>query len=470
MHKSSTRWVEARNTTMKIPLAKKHLFASTPILGKHLRSKAIDVLFESDSKEAARALAGAIGPEHPEGATICHRLLTLRHDVTPEMHRAVWRYWKSRNFTGLVSRIQASDSLRQDLFEALEAMPHEDEVNNTMFSLWNMLDDESLGDLIAKQRRHAPSLETDALFGLARGEEQRYLDLEDPDLSIFEKLWLTASARQRNRISETVMRSRNARLIKAYEYVSLEARNPKLVLDALKAAGNHDALFDCLNGMPFSAALELLDFWARSGERPHEPSKKATLDKAVELYEELATLTPTPHSGAPEGTWELLDFWQERFRSEEAVTEALDSPDPFTRAGALYAAIATGTVGREKLRDVAKNGSWPEKLAVQLHHAPKAAGEKKQAHVCWLRAQTSIEARMLATVLPGSVEESRYFQEALQTGREETDLSAMQERKLLQILTLLQGCFLRGVITVDGNDDATERGALETEDAAEVQW
>jgi len=79
-------------------------------------------------------------------------------------------------------------------------------------------------------------------------------------------------------------------------------------------------------------------------------------------------------------------------------------------------------------------------------------------------------AAILTTRLPGSLEESSLLAERVHAGAGAADQSAQLQRKLLQLLSLLQGYFLRGLITVDSNDDATEKNAVETEELTDVEW
>ena len=254
--------------------AEKHLFATTPLLGSILRKRAVERLFSSNSREAAVKLVGAVEERHIEADAIFHRLLLLQHSSQPVMHSALWNYWKASRFEELLKRMHASATLQPVLLQALEAMPENDWCNGLLFMLWSLLDRDDIADKIEASGRHAPALEMDALFGLVRGNPGRYLDLEDPDYSIFEKAWLAASGAQRQRISTTVLKSQDPRLVAAYDHAVKEGHDPQLVIEALKLCGDHDALLDRLHGLPFTCALEVIAFWEESGGRPKSPSKK----------------------------------------------------------------------------------------------------------------------------------------------------------------------------------------------------
>ena len=452
--------------------AEKHLFATTPLLGALLRKRAVERLFSGNSREAALELAGAVEGGHPEADAIFRRLLLLRHADGPVMHGALWNYWKSRRFEEPLKRTHASEALRQDMLEAIEAMPETDWGNGMVFTLWSLFERDDIAEKIEARGRHAPALEMDALFGLARGTPQRYLSLEDPDFSVFEKAWLAASSAQRQRISTTVLRSQNPRLVAAYDHAVREGHDPQLVTEALKLCGDHDALLDRLYGLPFTSALEVVAFWEEGGGRPKNPSGKAVVEAAVALYRELPELLPEsrpPQPSRPPGTRDIFSFWTERYGSGELLEQDLSSPDPFRRAGALFAGAQRGSVPRSRLQEIALNGTWPEKLALHYLVTVPEAGSRKE-HVCWLRPQDSIVAGILATRLPGSPEESSMLMDRLHTGAGPDDRSAELQRKLLQLLGLLQGYFLRGLITVDGSDDATEKTAVEAEDMTDMEW
>jgi len=446
--------------------AEKHLFATTPLLGGILRKRAVERLFSARSRAGAVALAGAVEEGHPEADAIFHRLLLLRHSSQPVMHSAVWNYWKASRFEELLKRLHASATLQPDLLQALEAMPENDWGNGLLFMLWSLLDRDDIADKIEASGRHAPALEMDALFGLVRGNPGRYLDLEDPDYSIFEKAWLAASGAQRQRISTTVLKSQDPRLVAAYDHAVKEGHDPQLVIEALKLCGDHDALLDRLHGLPFTSALEVIAFWEEGGGRPKSLSKKAVVEQSVALYRELAELLP---ESRPPGTRDIFSFWTQRYRSDELLQQDLSSPDPFMRAGALFSAAQRGLVPRNRMQEISLNGTWPEKLALQyLFTVPDASS--RQEHVCWLQPQENIVAAILTTRLPGSLEESTLLDERVHAGAGLADQSAQLQRKLLHLLRLLQGYFLRGLITVDSNDDATEKNAVETEDLTDVEW
>ncbi len=121
------------------------------------------------------------------------------------------------------------------------------------------------------------------------------------------------------------------------------------------------------------------------------------------------------------------------------------------------------------MQEISLNGTWPEKLALHyLFTVPDA--NSRQEHLCWLQPQENIVAAILTTRLPGSLEESTLLDERVHAGAGAADQSAQLQRKLLHLLRLLQGYFLRGLITVDSNDDATEKNAVETEELMDVEW
>ena len=449
--------------------AEKHLFATTPLLGALLRKRAAKRLFSSSSRDAAVLLARAVEEGHPESDAIFRRLLLLQHGSEPVMHGALWNYWKSRRFEELLKRTHASETLQPDLLQAIEAMPETDWGNGMVFTLWSIADRDDIAEKIEAKGRHAPALEMDALFGLVRGNPQRYLALEDPDHSIFEKAWLAATSTQRQRISTTVLKSQNPRLVAAYDHAVKEGHDPQLVIEALKLCGDHDALLDRLHGLPFTSALEVVAFWEESGGRPKNPSGKAVVEAAVALYRELPGLLPELRLSRPPGTRDIFSFWTERYGSGELQEQDLSSPDPFRRAGALFAGAQRGSVPRSRLQEITLNGTWPEKLALHYLVAAPEAGSRHE-HVSWLRPQDNIVAAILTTRLPGSLEESALLAGRVHTGSGSDDRSAELQRKLLQLLGVLQGYFLRGLITVDSNDDAIDRNAVETEELTDAEW
>ncbi len=444
--------------------AEKHLFSTNPLLGKFLRNKAVERLFASHDREAAVALVGAVEKGHPEAGAIFQRLLDLRHDSEPVMHSAVWNYWKSQRFEELLKRTQESESLQAKMMQALETMPKNDWGSGLLFALWSQLDRDDIAAMIETQGRHAPALEMDALFGLVRRKPERYLNLEDPDYSIFEKAWLAASSVQRQCVSLTVLNSQQPRLIAAYDNAVRDGHDPQLIIEALKLCGDHDALFERLQGLPFNGALEVIVFWAESGGRPKAPAKAAIVEQAVALFRDVAGLLQESRPSVLPGTREIFSFWTARYQNDESIRQDLSSPDPFRRAGALYCGVQRDLIPRSQIREISVNGTWLEKLAVQyLFNAPDESARNE--HVAWLRPQDSVVAGILSMRLPGTLEESSRLADQLQNASGEE-----YQHKLLQLLTLLQSYFLRGLITVDSSDDATESNAVETEEVTDVEW
>ncbi|NTU54049.1 MAG: hypothetical protein HGA97_10200 [Chlorobiaceae bacterium] len=448
--------------------AEKHLFATTAFLGRFLRDRAVERLFSSRSREAVASLASAVEKGHPEADAILRRLLHLKHGDEPVMHTALWNYWKSHRFEELQKRSLASGAFQSELLQAVEAMPESDWGNGMLFSLWSLLDRDDIADMIESAARHAPALEMDALFALVRARPEHYLALEDPDFAIFNKAWLAASATQRQRISLTVLNSQEPRLVAAYDHAVTDGHDPQLVIEAFKLCGDHDALFDRLYGLPFSTALEVIAFWEESGGRPKHPSKLAVVEQLVARYRELAGHLPESRSTLP-GTRDIFSFWRDRYHSESLIREELSSPDPFRRAGALFSGAMRGLISRSRLQDITVSGTWPEKLALQhLYSMPKAGS--RQEHCVWLRPQETLLAGIFATHLPGSLEESSRLADRLHDASGRPFQPPLYPQSLLKMLMLLQGYFLRGLITVDSNDDATESNALETEEVADVEW
>lgn len=448
---------------------RKALFNNAAFLGKFRREKAMERLLAENSRIAGVFLAEAVEEGHPEADTILGRLFQLRSDKFALTIAAAWNYWKQSRFTAVVRSVLRSDRLKRELLETLTHLPCGAENDSVVFMLWKLLDEEAIGDIIEKQKRRAPDLELDALFGLVRGDARRYLELDDPEYLIFVKLWHSATASQRSRIGTTVFESRNPHLIGAYDSVVGKEQNPLLILDVLKNAGDHDTLFKRLHGMPFTRVLELLDYWAHEDGRPQERLARECIELALAVYRELLAL-PVPYEAAlPPGTRSLLAHWADRQFDEVLSGMVLAAEEPFHRAGALYVAAQQGMIPYEQLLGTARNGSWPEKLVARLL-APEIAPGREKEHVCWLTVADNPEARMMSIRMPGSMDDYHYFLDLLAEIECATDPELLRRRALLRIMTIMQRHFLRGVITVDDSDDAPEKSAVETEDALDVRW
>ena len=96
----------------------------------------------------------------------------------------------------------------------------------------------------------------------------------------------------------------------------------------------------------------------------------------------------SPDRPAPEI---FFSFWLERYRTDELQQQDLSGPDPFRRAGALFSAAQRGLVPRNRMQEIALNGTWPEKFALHyLFTVPDASS--RQEHLCWLQPQENIVA------------------------------------------------------------------------------
>lgn len=455
--------------SMNLEQAKKRLFNGTFLLGRSRRGKAVDALFAFGSAEAAVVLVDAVGREHPEADGILSRLLTIDSKAKHEMHAAVWAFWKRQRYATLLNKARSSEALRNVLYDALRVMPRDDEGNRTVFALWHRLDDKVLAEMISNQSRHAPGLEMDALFGLAQGDAERYLVLEDPDCSIFEKAYIMASDEQKRRINSTVLKNLDPRLVKAYVLAGAGGHEQELVLEALKISGDQDGLFEQVRGMTLQNMLELVAYWEHTGNLPDDSSRKKTVERAVALYRELCSLNFKASDEVPAGTTDMIHFWEKREVSDEKLQAELGCDDPMVRAGAIYISAKRGRISQSRLRDIARTGSWLEKLAARLY-LPGEFPEKEYEHVVWLRKNDRIDARIFNAVIPGTIDDSQFFLDSMRVLGESEDASDKMLFTLLAILTTFQGHFLRGIVTLDENDDATQKGAVETEDAPGIEW
>ncbi|ARM31690.1 hypothetical protein [Prosthecochloris sp. HL-130-GSB] len=455
------------NTTMNIRQAGQRLFDQTPLAGRARRRRAKELLLESNLPEAAVVLAEAVVKQHPDSMEFMSRLLLLPPGTA--MHTAVWAFWKQEHYSTLVHFCNRSEHIQTLLISALESMEKDDRGCMNIFNLWQLLDDPAIAGIITSGDLEAPSLELDTLFGLAEGRPERYLSLDDHDCSILYKALITASPAQKQRINTTVLKSCNPVLVKAYDRAGGEWHDPELVVSALMAAGDEDGLFEQLHGMPFAQALRLVARWHETGRRPSEPDRRRTVEMATDYYDTIPPLPFSENSGAPEGTIDALLHWHERDIPQELLDQELLSPDPFIRAGALYMAAHRGQLTHRELLRQAESGTWVEQLSARLMlHSMNQALPRE--HVCWLHADPGTEARLLSTILPGTIDDSQYFLDRLEELDGLKDSYTQQLKALLNIMTLLQGHFLSGIITVNDHDSTPHPTAIETENAPEAEW
>jgi hypothetical protein len=444
------------------------LFDTTFLLGRLRRGKALERLLESGTAEAAVVLAAAVEKGAPEAGRILGRLLGLRPDRNPDLWAGLWAYWRGKRYGPLATAVGGgSAAARRQLADALSAMPVDDQGNDTVFALWLRLDDEGLAKVIEKQQRRASSLEMDALFGLCRGDAQRYLALDDPDQGIFQKAYLMASEDQKRRINDTVSRSQNARLVAAYDRALGGGADQAVVMAARKEAGDHDGLFAKLDGMALPQALELLEFWAETGGRPTDPARLDAVERALAAFKQVGHIEIEAGDAAPKGTVDVLAHWEQRQMSEADARKELGSEDPFVRAGALHLGVKRGLVDAAQLRQAGGKGGWMEKLVARLH-LPEAAPAGGNEHVHWLNQGAGIDGQLLSAVLPGTLPQHQHFLDELERAGKAKGTPARTREGLLRIVTTLQGHFLGSTITVDESDDAAVP-EIEVEDA-KVEW
>ena len=445
---------------MDVKQAKRNLSDTTFLLGRFRRAKARKELLASSEPEAMAILADAAAAGASDASTILDDLLAIRHARGDRRFSALWGYWRNKRFEPLLRALGDSKPLRKSLAAAAATLPANDVGNDMVFRLWLRLDDEALAKLIEDQGRKATSLELDALFGLARGDAGRYLQLDDPGGELFRRAFSLASPPMRQRINDTVAKAQVERLTQAYRKAL-----DQLDLESLKNVGDHDGLFEATRAMAMPELLGVIEFWAQNGGRPAESRRLKTVERAVQAFQHAGAISVENKTSSPKGTADALEYWEGLKPSDADLRRDLSSEDPFARAGALHLGASRGLVDPAALRKAEQAGFWIEKLVARLHAPDLIPASGSPEHVHWVNECAGLDARLLNARVECTPDEYENNSRLLGESGKPKNAQGKRRAALLRILTGFQGVFVASEVEIDETDDATERAAIETEDA-----
>ncbi|WP_100919453.1 hypothetical protein [Candidatus Thiodictyon syntrophicum] len=477
---------------MTLDEARKRLFDTGFLLGGRRRRAALKVLLGSPGPEGVLALAAALGQGHPHPKEILNGLGRLAAPADAEKVEALWDYFSRTPgpaLAGVLTQIGwppgravpaktardllalANEGADKETLQAVtrvaRALPVADEVgNDAIYAAWIRSQSPELETLITEQRRQSASPALEALHALVTGRLERYAALKDQDGVLLVQAFAMAPEPFRSRLAQTVAASPDRGIKEAYRRaLSSGAVDKAQSVENLKLVGDEDGLFEQTRHLRLLDVLGLCERWAAVPGRPAHPAHRAAVDKAVSEYRSLGAFKVEPGPELPDGMVDLFDFWRDQEPSDADLRADLTAEDPFRKARGLYLGQERNLVEAQRLTAAATSEHWPERLIARLLDPAALAGAPED-HVLWVNACAG-DAGLLAAPIGGTPEDyarhSARFQQA-------SGPAAARTRGLLSILCTFQGVFVAGGITVDETGEATDRGAVELEDAGEVEF
>ncbi|MCM8626293.1 hypothetical protein [Accumulibacter sp.] len=440
--------------------------------------------------EGALVLAEFLGKGHPNARDLSEALLQLSAERDAEKVRALWDAWArsptapvaavlgrlgwppshavdgrfARDVLGFAT-VDAAPQVRAAVAALARALPVADEAtNDAIYGAWVRSQSADLEKLIAEQGRQPGSPALEALHALVTGRLERYAALDDEDGMLVVQAFAMAPEPFRERLARAVAASPDRRLKEAYRRALTGGSGVDAAssLDNLKRVGDEDGLFELARSLRLAEALDLCERWAASNARPSAPRQRAAVERALTAYRRLGDFKVEAGPELPEGLVDIFDWWRREKPGDAELRADLDAADPFRRARGLYLGHERGLVDATRLGAAARSEHWPERLIARLADTALYA-EKAEDHVLWVAACAG-DGTLLNEPIGGTPEDYARNTERLGKAR---GAAAVRSQALLEILCALQGVFVSSGITVEKSGEATDRRAVEIEDAPE---
>lgn len=477
---------------MTLEQAKRKLYDTTFLLGRFRRRAAIRELAETPDPAGVLVLAEALGKNHSNAEAILPLLQGLSPERDADKVTALWRAWAAQPqpaLAGVLAKLGwppgravepataravlagATDGASPEILQAVtvfaRSLPVADEtVNDAVYGAWLRSRSEALERLIAEQGRQPGSPALEALHALVTGQMERYVALRDEDGSLLSQAFAMAPEPFRERIAHAVAGSPDRRLKEAYRRALAgggvdDARS----VDSLKRVGDEDGLFEKTRSLRLGAVLDLCERWAGSDARPSGSEQRKVVDRAVTAYRSLGQFKVEPGPELPKGLVDLFEYWRREKPADADLRGDLQADDPFRKARGLHLGHERGLVDRQHLAMAANSEHWPERLVARLID-PATLAETREDHVLWVSACAG-DGAMLQTPIGGTPEDYARHSSLLAKVR---GAAAARTRALLEIVCVFQGAFVASGVTIDETAEATERTAVEVEDAGPVEF
>jgi hypothetical protein len=431
-------------------------------------------------------LAEALRGSHPDAARIdaILRQLSAEHDTGKMV--ALWEYWAhspSAPVAAILShlgwppgQVVQGRTLRDILAaakpdaapEILKAVtvfartlpPADEEINDAIYAAWLRSQSDELEQLIDAQQRQPGNPALEALHALVAGKPQRYAALNDESGHLLIQAYAIAPAPLRERLARAVAATQDRRIMAAYrEALAGSGTDAASSVDNLRLVADEDGLFESCRSLRLMQVLELCERWADIPARPSGASQRAAVERAVAAYRRLGEYKPeSAPPTLPSGLVDIFDWWRTHEPDEAQLRGDLEADDPFVRARGLYLGHKSGIVDASRIGAAATSAHWPERLVARLAD-PAICAQPGEDHVFWVTA-FACDSGLLNAPVGGTPEEYARHTAMLAAG-----LAGARDLELLEILCAFQEIFVGAAVTVDTGTEATDRHAIEVEDA-----
>lgn len=368
----------------------------------------------------------------------------------------------TRAWTAEVLRLRADadTGLAAAARKWLAALPNDQQLNDVIADEWLRSKDESLFTLLREQRRLPSDPAREVLLLLLGGDAKAYQALADADGKLLGEALAIAEGPWRERIVETIQKSRDGALADQLRRATLRVQglDSGLGLRALLASGDEDRIVDATRELRGKELFDLVRRWAGSRQRPNDPRKRAAVDAAVVALKDLPKVEVEPAPKLPDGMDDLLDLWAKHQYTEPEWRQDLQAPDPIIRARALHVGLRDGRLDLDALKAKAGSEDWIERFVAALHGVhPDPAND----HVYWVAACAGEDGEAQSAAVQCGPDEYGRAQVRLEGLRKKgTPLARVWAGELAALQAFR--ALAKTDITLLADDAATERGSLET--------
>jgi hypothetical protein len=426
-------------------------------------------------REQAFALAPFFGDVDPEVRNGAERYLASLDDdpglallLHLKIRRSAALSVDPRTMRAVFDLVIDSDAdVRAEVLAYARRLPIAASENDALYDFWIRTGSAEVAAVISDQSRLPTSPAKEALFHVGTGRVGRYHALGDQSGSLFREAFALATPGLRARLGKIVMESRDVRLVDAYASAIGSNRGTewRTTLEARKAAGDEDGLFEAARTLAIGDLLDLVEHWRSTGRRPKETNRKRAVDAAVTALERLGGKVEfDPPPDLPEGLVDFFTWWEEQGLDEKALRQNLSAPDPFVRAGAAWALHRKAGLPSGQTTKMAASDDWPERFVARL--ADPGIPVPENEHVRFTSMLHDVVADVvLSSTAGGSPAENQRLREVSAARGRAGGRAATLEVAFTEILLAFQDVFLAGLVTVNADDTAQDSSAVKLEDA-----
>ncbi len=465
------------------------------IYGAWVRSQSADLgqlVIEQKRQPGSPAsvilMAEALNKNHPDATRIdaVLRQLSAEHDAGKV--QALWECWAQAPTAPVAAILvqlgwpmgsvattktirdildAANPGFAPEILKAVAAfargLPVADEgINDTIYGAWVRSQSPDLEQLITEQERQPSNPALEALHALVAGRPTRYAALHDENGHLLIQAYAMAPEPLRERLSRAVASSHDRSIKAAYrEALVGSGADTASSVGNLKLVADEDGLFESCRSLRLMQVLDLCERWAGIPARPSGASQRAAVDRAVAAFRRLRDFKAESAPALPAGLIDIFDLWRAQEPGDARLRTDLEAGDPFIKARGLYLGHKRGIVDASQITAAATSVHWPERLMARLVD-PVFCAQPGQDHVFWASACAG-DTGLLNALVGGTPED--YARHTALLAAMQDDQADARNRGLLEILCAFQEVFVGAGITVDAGAEATDRHAIEVEDA-----